>query len=331
MDDAAALAEIRRAAQTAISAWPEARAAVLFGSRARGTHRSDSDWDIAFIVKGDGERLDVPPDGLFRHRDVGTYVNALTLPERLAERKAGSVGHVAQAVTADGRVIAGNWNRPAKEELRMDTEKYEEFITVVLDMTEDAVTAMIRLPQLPDEYRICKKADRFAVCSSGAAEFMVKAVMCRHALSWEHSHDMRVLARQLRRAGHEAMADRVRRLNGRTDRDHLALYDGVSVEGLVHAIARLPLVLDLLCDELADLPHESRCRRVASMCAWSADALREAIGRDGPEPPLPPNCEWNRPLLEFRPVLAEKLESAARQLSDPGPERMSAGMTPPDP
>ena len=325
MDDTAALAEIRRAAQAAIDVWPDARAAALFGSRARGNHRPDSDWDIAFILRGSGDRIGVPPDGLFRHRDVGAYVNSITLPESLIRRKACSVGHVAHAVIADGRTIAGTWNRPeTRGKLHMDTEKYERFVAIVLDMAGNGATAMIELSEMPDERSMCTKADRFAVCSSGAAEFMAKAVMCRHAISWNHSHDMNVLAQQLREAGHHAMAERVALLNGWTKTDHLAMYDGISTPGLVHAIARLPVTLDLLRDELTDMSvgffdpsaHENRCRQAASMCAQKAEALRQAIGQDGPEPPLPPVCEWIRPLLDFRPVLAEMLETVASQLRD---------------
>ncbi len=41
---------IEKACKDALNSWPNAEAAVLFGSRARGDHRDDSDWDIAFIT-----------------------------------------------------------------------------------------------------------------------------------------------------------------------------------------------------------------------------------------------------------------------------------------
>ena len=51
---------IRWAAEETLRRWPAAQAAVLFGSRARGEHRPDSDWDIAIITARSGPR----PDGL---------------------------------------------------------------------------------------------------------------------------------------------------------------------------------------------------------------------------------------------------------------------------
>ena len=325
MDDAAALAEIRRAAQAALDVWPEARAAVLFGSRARGCHRSDSDWDIAFITKGGGDRIGVPPEGLFRHRDVGAYVNDVTLSERLVRRKAGSVGHVAHAVTADGQVIAGAWKRPEiRGHLHMDRDKYRDFVAAALEMTEMACKAMTETARIARETYLLKKADRFATSSSGAAEFLAKAIMCRHAVSWEHSHDMNVLAGQLRKAGHETMAARVARMNGRSRADHLAMYGGTDAPSLAHAIQRLPVTLDLLRDELTDIsagfpdsPLRGELREDAAVIyADLAETLHEAMERDGIRPSLPPDCEWIQPLLDFRPVLAEKLESVSSRLRE---------------
>ena len=59
----AGLAIIRNAAEATLAAWPEAEAAVLFGSRARGDYSHSSDWDIAFIT-GEGELIGPVPSGL---------------------------------------------------------------------------------------------------------------------------------------------------------------------------------------------------------------------------------------------------------------------------
>ena len=60
---AATLAGIRRAAEETLAAWPEAKAAVLFGSRARGDHLPSSDWDVAFITRT-GDRVTPVPEGM---------------------------------------------------------------------------------------------------------------------------------------------------------------------------------------------------------------------------------------------------------------------------
>ncbi len=44
--------QLREACRETLRQWPEARAALLFGSRARGTSRKDSDWDVAIVLSG---------------------------------------------------------------------------------------------------------------------------------------------------------------------------------------------------------------------------------------------------------------------------------------
>ena len=45
--------DLAAACRETLRQWPQARAAVLFGSRAHGTQRPDSDRDIAIVLKGD--------------------------------------------------------------------------------------------------------------------------------------------------------------------------------------------------------------------------------------------------------------------------------------
>ena len=45
------------AAEVTLAAWPDARAALLFGSRVRGDHLPTSDWNVAFITHSDGGRV----------------------------------------------------------------------------------------------------------------------------------------------------------------------------------------------------------------------------------------------------------------------------------
>ncbi len=114
MGDSAA--EIRRAAQETLDVWPKARAAVLFGSRARGNHPPDRDWDVAFITDGADDRMGATQRDLpFGRLDIGQCVNEIAVPERLVERKALCVGHVDRGIVADGRVLSGEWTRPGIE------------------------------------------------------------------------------------------------------------------------------------------------------------------------------------------------------------------------
>ena len=57
------LERTRNAAEGTLVVWPQAEAAVLFGSRVRGDHSVDSDWDVAFKTRI-GERVTPIPLGL---------------------------------------------------------------------------------------------------------------------------------------------------------------------------------------------------------------------------------------------------------------------------
>ncbi|MXX88309.1 MAG: nucleotidyltransferase domain-containing protein [Boseongicola sp. SB0677_bin_26] len=328
MDDAAALSEIRRAAQAALEAWPEARAAVLFGSRARGTHRPDSDWDVAFIVRGDGDRLGtVPADVPFSVPGVRRrqYVNEVAIPEQLIGRKALCIGHVGRGIAVDGRILAGEWTKP---KLRgtpfMETDKYWNSMATSLRMIEGAIEASARMGSSKNWRKHLGRADDFVACTADAAEHLAKAVMGRHGVDAYTIHSLDNLAGQARKAGHFALAEEVLRMNGSTKQDHVARYNGATKESLAHAISRLPVVLELMRKELAELPagfldlQEGTELVEAAMEVFrdGAATLRAAVERDGAgmEPPEP--YGWLKPLVEFREALAAKLDGTVDSLSN---------------
>ena len=43
--------------EVTLAAWPDARTAVLLGSRVRGDHLPSSDWNVAFITHSDGGQV----------------------------------------------------------------------------------------------------------------------------------------------------------------------------------------------------------------------------------------------------------------------------------
>ena len=326
MDDEAALAEIRRAAQAALDAWPEARAAVLFGSRARGNHRPDSDWDVAFIVRGDGDRLGtVPADVPFAVPDVwrSHYVNELAIPERLVERKALCIGHVGRGIAVDGRILAGDWAKPKlKGRPFMETEKYWQSMTASLRMIRSATGAMARLGLSNVWRNSLGEADEFVACTADAAERLPKAIMGRHGVDAYSSHSLDRLAGQARKAGQDALAEDVLTMNGATREDHVARYKGTSKVSLVHAIARLPVVLDHMRKELAELPagfldpQESAELVESAMEVFrdGAATLREAVARDGADMQPPEPYGWLKPLVASREALAATLDSTVGAL-----------------
>ena len=330
MDDEAALAEIRRAAQETLDAWPEAKAAVLFGSRARGNHRPDSDWDVAFIVRGDGERLGSVPSGVpFSVPGVQRrqYVNEIAIPERLVERKALCIGHVGRGIVTDGRILAGKWNRPKPEGRPfMETERYRKSMHTSLSLVKSAIAASSDLGLLDDWDQHLAEVDSFVACTADAAEHLAKAVMGRHGLDARHSHDLHLLAKQARMAGHETLAEDFIRMNGATRHDHNARYMGADADSLGHALARLPVVLDLMRKELIGVPKSfldpEQAGRLTNSAARiflnGAASLREAMERDGTDMQPPEVCAWIAPLIHSRETLASRLGEAAEALSDGG-------------
>ena len=330
MDDAAALAEIRREAQAALDAWPEAVAAVLFGSRARGNHRPDSDWDVAFIVKGDGDCPEAVPAGVpfsctgVRRRH---YVNGIVIPERLVARKSRCIGHAGRGVAMDGRLLAGTWERPKPEGAPfMETERYVAFMRNSIRMIRNAVEAAAR-PGEPDGWEDAPgEAHDFIAATTDAAEHLAKAVMGRHGLDPRRTHVLDELAEQARKAGFAALAKDLGRMNGETGIDHQTRYGTDAPAGFGHAMTRLPVVLDVLRKEIGDLPAgyigqdesnglKDSATGILSACA---ETLRNAIQRDGKDVRLPEGHEWLKPMFEARETLAATLDDVAGTLRRDG-------------
>ena len=324
MDDEATLAEIRRAARAVLDAWPEARAAVLFGSRARGTHGPHSDWDIAFITVGDGDRCGVVPDGLpLRYECLRNEVNDIAIPEKLVERKALCIGHVGRGIAVDGRVLAGDWSRPKMEGVPvMDPDRYMRSLYASLGRIEVAIGASADIERALGRDDILERVDRFVAATADAAEHLAKAVMGRHGIDAWHTHDLNELAGQARQAGLGTLADDVARMNGAARHDHLAGYHGADRDSLAHAIDRLPVILNLTRRELAALeadflnPRETAELLTAAARRFrrAATALRAAIERDGADMTLPAPVDWVTPLLQTRETLAATLDEAASAL-----------------
>ncbi len=324
MDEDAAHAEIRRVAQETLNAWPEARAAVLFGSRARGSHLPDSDWDVGFIVKGDGERLGTVPDGLpFRRLDIGQCVNGVAVPERLVEREALCIGHVCHGIVRDGEVLAGRWHRPSMTGRPfMKAESYVRFMDASINMIRNATGESSEIGAFDDWRSAPAKVDSFVALTADASEHLAKAMLGRHGIDAKAVHDVSELAAQARKAGQGSLADDMIRMNGWTRGDHVARYQSSDAERLGHAIARLPVVIGLLERELGAtredfIDAETRSglvRTAINALSRGSSVLRDAIERDGTDVAPPDPHGWLKPLLDLRAALLTRIEETADRL-----------------
>ncbi len=322
MDDEATLAEIRRTARVVLDTWPEARAAVLFGSRARGTHGPHSDWDIAFITAGDGDRCGVVPDGLpLRYEGLRNEVNDIAIPEKLVERTALCIGHIGRGIAVDGRVLVGDWSRPKMEGAPvMAPDRYLRSLYTSLGRIREAIGASADIGRGWPRDFILVITDQFVAATVDAAGYLAKAVLGRHGIDGWRTHDLNELADQARQAGLGTLADDVARMNGATGRDRLAGDHSADRDSLARAIGRLPAVLDLTRRELAALPADFLAPRetahlvdtAVSRFREEAARLRSALSRDGADMTLPAPVDWITPLLRNREILAAALDAAAR-------------------
>ena len=179
--DSGMLDRIRAAAASTLAVWPDARAAVLFGSRARGDHRPDSDWDVAFITAGDGKRIRPLPEGL-PASDLPPDVQCLAAPEGLLARKGAAIGHVARGIVRDGRPLAGVWDRPDKggEPSAMQTDEYARLVTGAITALRNASTHAALLASTGEWALDIGECNGFTRESVAMAEHLGKAMLGRH-------------------------------------------------------------------------------------------------------------------------------------------------------
>lgn len=79
---------------------------VLFGSRARGNSRQDSDYDVAVFVKKMNDRRQIDhtiTDAAYRHIVAGVHIRPVSLPDGFLERR--FAGLLARDIKRDGIVI----------------------------------------------------------------------------------------------------------------------------------------------------------------------------------------------------------------------------------
>ncbi len=118
--------ELAAACRETLRLWPGALAAVLFGSRARGTAHPGSDWDVAFVLKGSELRHPRPARSVFPRSELPAdlpQVDVWALSEEDLFRNARALGTLPYVVCRDGRVLAGEWSRP--DPARMEREATE--------------------------------------------------------------------------------------------------------------------------------------------------------------------------------------------------------------
>lgn len=294
----AGLAIIRKAAEATLAAWPEAEAAVLFGSRARGDHSHSSDWDIAFIA-GEGELVGPVPSGL-PILGVPHEVDCLKVPEAIARHNALVIGHVGRAIVLDGRLLAGSWNRPCSEGTAMiGSEEYARLVRNAITPMLNAVARVIEIGETGNQRDDMESCSHFVAESANSAEHLAKAKLGRHGIDFARTHDLNRLADQAEHAGFADLARDVRSMNGLTRNQHMATYGGVTVEDCRHAADRFLTVAGLLAEEIRsakDIPHlagvaDDLARKATISSGKMLQSLQEAPPPEIGSERLPPDTD----------------------------------------
>lgn len=109
MNDASAAGASERELQrllVAIQSRLSPRAVWLFGSRARGDHRPDSDWDLVVALPDDAPEADLDPIlGWSIRQDAGVPATILTARESELSESWGCPNTLGYALAREGRRV----------------------------------------------------------------------------------------------------------------------------------------------------------------------------------------------------------------------------------
>lgn len=256
--------EIVEGARAALRDVNGAKAVVLFGSRARGDHLPESDWDIAVVTSG-GSHTNVLRSSVFdKAGRCGHSINCLVVPEKRIDQECGVVGGLYRGIVRDGNVLAGKWDREILQKgvLHMDKKVVRKHLLSVNTNLRNAGHEYQNIGTLDseslsdEEYR----CDNFVAYSSDAAERLAKVILIALGIDPVRSHDMHSLADQARDGGHIEESKSIRSLNGYTKGNHVAQYEFEEnvIKRCRNAAQRLQRTMPLYMKTLRELPSPLR-------------------------------------------------------------------------
>ena len=240
-------ARLRRTAVEAVGSIPGIEAVVLFGSRARGTARATSDWDVAILshASPDHERAARRIfDGLER-------VHPIVMKPESIEAHCNEGLRIESAIARQGRLLAGEWTPPPCRTGDLDVEP-EDFRKHLDIATLDLRSALVA--QCYAAQRELLYVPKVVEESQQAAEAVAKTIIAGFGLAPATVHDLDELAAQLENAyrgrtreaeDRRSFAAAIRALDGNTKAAHGARYEAAPVEMPERTAARLRCTLRL--------------------------------------------------------------------------------------
>ena len=309
--------------------WPEASAAVLFGSRARGTQREGSDWDMAIVLKGSIPEQPRPVGGgefpqARKLRELDG-IDAWALSESGLRDRAADLGTLPFTVCRDGRLLAGEWERPnparSGKEPALTPEDWKSRMSTVLSKLDFAFQAIGRFASAVSWDECDPHCENFLETASDAAELLVKAAIERRGVSADRHHDIAKLADAFAKVKPEetALAERLASLNGSSRGHHTAMYyllGASSRNDMTAAVRRLCGSLELWADEVQQDLNDGKSKMLPVLARSAGSEADNWMGWLL-EPVTPKDDSENRYREPAEAALAGRkgLERAVRQFA----------------
>ena len=316
--------ELVSACRETLQLWPQARAAILFGSRARGTSHPDSDWDVAIVLEGNHPDRPSPACSISPHSKLPAdlpRVDLWALSEEDLRRNAGTLGTLPYVVCRDGRVIAGNWNRPnplqPNQEPSMRPQNWATRMRQVLQKIDTSLIHITTIAETPLWADTDVHCAALLQTTADAAELLVKAAMERRGVAADRTHDIAVLTTHFsaQRPDQTHLAQQMAALNGGTRMHPTAMYEfQPPAAPHVHAaITRLTRTLNLWANELdttdntmaGQIPRLTRTA-ASTMTSWPHLIRTPVTPKPDQDPPSQAAAEA---ALDARTTLCEAIDS----------------------
>ena len=240
-------ARLRRTAVEAVDSIPGIEAVVLYGSRARGTARATSDWDIAILSHASPEN-EQAARRLFGELE---RVESIVMNPESIEAHCNQGTRLESAIARQGRLLAGDWTPPRcrMEDLDVPTGDLRNNLdiatrdlrSVFLALCDAAFKGQSYIPNVVED-------------SQQAAEALAKTIIAGFGLSPTAVHDLNVLATQLESAyrgrtrdaaARRRFAAAIRALDGNSKAAHEARYAEGPVEPPARTAERVASTLRL--------------------------------------------------------------------------------------
>ncbi len=254
----------------------------------------DSDWDITIVLEGSDPNRPSPARSIFPQSELPAdlpRVDVWALSEddlhrRSRARRSRALGTLPYVVCRDGRVLAGEWNRPdpaqVEHEATMNPEDWARRMDLVLTKLDTAITQIEKIAASRTWTGCAANCIMLLQDSADAAGLLVKAAMERRGVPADRSHDVAELAAAFsaQRPGESALAQRMADPNITTRSHHIALYEFQPPEpsNTRVAVKRVADAIGLWASEI-----ETTCD---AMTAQLAGLARSAVDRAEPWPRL---------------------------------------------